>query len=71
MRLDAGEVINGKNYVYLQVNSQAKSDGLKKWLSKNGSDTNLAVGCIDVNTAPEDQKQAARSMEIFETIPVD
>jgi len=29
-------------------------------LAKNGSDANLAAGSIDMNTAPEDQKQAAK-----------
>ena len=31
LRLDAGEVIDGKKNVYLQVNGQAKNEALKKY----------------------------------------
>ncbi|EEH02530.1 conserved hypothetical protein, partial [Histoplasma capsulatum G186AR] len=42
VRLDAGEVQNGIKKVYLQVNSQAKNDSLKRWREKHGTHSNLA-----------------------------
>ena len=62
LRLDAGEVINGKKTVYLQVNSQAKNGALKKWRQKNGTHANLAVGTIDENAPEKDQKEAVSKM---------
>ena len=55
LRIDAGEVINGKKKVYLQVNSQAKSKALKDFIKKNGTHANLAVGEIDEDT-PENER---------------
>lgn len=34
LRVDAGEVINGRKYVYLQVNTQATNEALRKWVKK-------------------------------------
>ncbi|KAF2148924.1 hypothetical protein K461DRAFT_282403 [Myriangium duriaei CBS 260.36] len=62
LRIDAGETINGKKNVYLQVNSQAKNESLVKWRKKHGSHANLAVGQIDENTPPEKQEEAAREL---------
>lgn len=59
LRLDAGESQGGKKKIYLQVNSQAKNDALKKFRSKYGSHANLAVGTIDENTPAADQEEAA------------
>ncbi|KAI9670782.1 MAG: hypothetical protein M1817_003893 [Caeruleum heppii] len=56
LRLDAGETINGRKTVYLQVNAQAKNDALKEFRKKHGSHANLATGSIDPNT-PEDQQK--------------
>ncbi|KAM5485305.1 hypothetical protein MaudMau93_005458 [Microsporum audouinii] len=61
VRLDAGETINGIKRVYLQVNSQAKNDALKKWKKKHGTHSNLAVGTIDENTPEEEQEDAAKA----------
>lgn len=60
LRLDAGESIDGMKNVYLQVNSQAKSDSLAKFRKKNGTDGNLASAQIDENTPPESQEEVAR-----------
>ncbi|RMD40265.1 hypothetical protein DV735_g4864, partial [Chaetothyriales sp. CBS 134920] len=54
LRLDAGASINGKKTVYLQVNSQATNKALRKWLKKNSTHANLAVGTIDENTGKAD-----------------
>lgn len=62
LRLDAGETHDGKKTIYLQVNTQAKSDALKNFKKKNGTHANLATGTIDVNTPEEDQKKVA---EVF------
>jgi hypothetical protein len=56
LRFDAGEVVNGKKTVYLQVNSQAKNDALQKFRQKNGTHANLATAVIDENT-PEDKQE--------------
>lgn len=58
LRLDAGEVKNGKKRVYLQVNSQATNQKLKDWKKKNGTDANLAYADLDMNV-PDDQQQDA------------
>ena len=62
LRLDAGESVDGKKNIYLQVNSQAKNDALVKFRKKHGSDGNLAIGQIDKNTPAETQEEAARKM---------
>jgi len=62
LRLDAGEAHGGKKRVYLQVNTQAKNDALKKFRGKHGSHANLAVGTIDENTPAKDQKEAAEQL---------
>ncbi|RDH26741.1 hypothetical protein BDQ94DRAFT_131155 [Aspergillus welwitschiae] len=62
LRLDAGESIDGKKNVYLQVNSQAKNDALKAFRKKNGTDADLASGSIDENTPDESQEEAARKL---------
>lgn len=60
LRLDAGESKEGKKNVYLQVNSQAKSDALTKFRQKKGTHANLASGLIDENTPVESQEEVAR-----------
>ena len=57
LRLDAGEVIDGKKNVYLQVNAQAKNEALKKYRGKHGSHANLATATIDPNTPEEDKEK--------------
>ena len=57
LRLDAGEVIDGKKKIYLQVNSQAKSEVLKKFKKKHGTHANLATATIDENTPKKDQEK--------------
>ncbi len=47
LRLDAGEVVRGQKDVYLQFNSQAKNDALKRFKGKNGSHANLATATVD------------------------
>ncbi|PLN77902.1 hypothetical protein BDW42DRAFT_187730 [Aspergillus taichungensis] len=60
LRLDAGESLDGKKNVYLQVNSQAKNDSLVTFRRKNGTLANLATGVIDENTPAESQEDTAR-----------
>lgn len=57
LRLDAGELVDGSKKVYLQVNSQAKNDALKKYRDKHGSHANLATATVDPNTPEKDQKK--------------
>ncbi|KAM5469694.1 hypothetical protein MauCBS54593_004248 [Microsporum audouinii] len=49
-RIDAGEIINGMKNIYLQVNSQAKNDALRKFLKKHGAHGNIGVARIKENT---------------------
>lgn len=62
LRLDAGELVDGKKNVYLQVNSQAKNDALKKYRRKYGSHANLATATIDPNTPEKDQEEVFTDM---------
>ncbi|MCJ1411943.1 hypothetical protein MMC19_006035 [Ptychographa xylographoides] len=62
LRLDAGEVINGKKTVYLQINSQAKNNALKIYRGKQGTHANLATATIDPNTPEQDQEKASIDM---------
>ena len=58
-RVDMGEELSDKpgvRNVYLQVNSQAKSQALKNWLAKNPHG-NLATAQIDLNSPKEKQKE--------------
>ena len=47
LRLDAGELVDGKKKVHLQVNSQAKNDASKKYRGKHGSHAKLATATVD------------------------
>ncbi|KAK2734458.1 hypothetical protein FQN57_001693 [Myotisia sp. PD_48] len=58
LRLDAGEVKDGKKRIYLQVNSQATNEALKKWVNKNGTHANLAFADIDMNVPVDEQLDA-------------
>ncbi|KAL4934339.1 uncharacterized protein BDV17DRAFT_286056 [Aspergillus undulatus] len=60
LRLDAGEVKDGKNQVILQVNFQAKNETLVAYRKKNGTHAKLATGTIDENTPAESQEGVAR-----------
>ncbi|KAK4965250.1 hypothetical protein LTR66_012159 [Elasticomyces elasticus] len=62
LRLDAGEIHSGQKKVYLQVNSQADNEALKKFRKKHGTDANLATGTINENEPKENQKQAAEAL---------
>jgi hypothetical protein len=62
LRLDAGETVGGKKTIYLQVNSQAKNDALKKFKEKHGTHANLATATIDENTPQKDQKEVFNRM---------
>lgn len=58
LRLDAGEVVEGRKNIYLQINSQAKNEALKEFKKKNGTHANLATATIDECTPEADQKKA-------------
>ena len=62
LRFDAGEVVNGKKTVYLQVNSQAKNGALQKFRQKNGTHANLATAVIDENTPEDKQEEMFKKM---------
>jgi hypothetical protein len=62
LRFDAGEVVNGNKTVYLQVNSQAKNDALKKFRRKNGTHANLATAFIEEDTPEDKQEEAFKKM---------
>jgi hypothetical protein len=61
LRLDAGEVKNGIKNVYLQVNSEAKNEALKKFRTKGGTYANLATATVDENTPSEKQEEVAKA----------
>lgn len=66
-RLDMGEEFRGNpgiRVIYLQVNSQASSAGLKQWLAKNPHG-NLATGLFDMNTPEEDRGTSTQDAESF------
>lgn len=57
LRIDAGKKVDGKQPVHLQVNSLARSQGLKKWVSKQGSKgthADLAVEVYDTKVKDQD-----------------
>jgi len=58
-RVDAGETIDGRKNLYLQINSQATSPVLKEYVRKNGTHAKVATVPIEVNTPVEKQKEAA------------
>ncbi len=59
LRIDAGELVDDRyRNVYLQVNTEAKSPSLKKWLQKQGSHAKLASSQYD--TQAEDQDAEAQ-----------
>lgn len=65
LRIDAGELVDGKRNVYLQVNSQAKATGLKDWVRRNGTHANLASATFDT-TAADLEEEADRVLEELE-----
>ncbi|KAM5437910.1 hypothetical protein McanMca71_002278 [Microsporum canis] len=62
LRVDAGEVINGRRHIYLQVNTQATNEALKKWIKKNGTHANLATASFDINTKEEDKEGVCKDV---------
>ncbi|OJJ44814.1 hypothetical protein ASPZODRAFT_134956 [Penicilliopsis zonata CBS 506.65] len=62
LRFDAGEVVNGMKNVYLQVNSQATNDALKKFRGKHGTHANIATAQIKEDTPPEEQQDVINDM---------
>lgn len=48
--------------IYLQINSEAKNESLKKFRGKHGSHANLASATIDPQTADENQREAFEKM---------
>ncbi len=65
LRIDAGELVNGKRNVYLQVNSQAKATGLKDWVRQNGTHANLASATFDT-TAADLEAESERVLDELE-----
>jgi hypothetical protein len=67
LRIDAGEVKDGKKNLYLQANSQAKNTAIKKYISRNGTHANIATTQIDMDTPKEKQEEEAiRAMKDFQ-----
>ncbi|KAI4267331.1 MAG: hypothetical protein L6R35_006858, partial [Caloplaca aegaea] len=65
LRLDAGEVVDGKKHVNVQINSQASNDALVKYRNSHGSHAKVATAQFDVNTPAEKQE------EVFEAVMED
>lgn len=68
LRIDAGKKVDGKQPVHLQVNAQAKSQGLKSWVSKQGSKgthADLAVAVFDTK-AKNQEEEVKRVQESLE-----
>ncbi|GBF62306.1 hypothetical protein TMEN_4844 [Trichophyton mentagrophytes] len=58
LRLDAGELIDNRWLnIVLQVNSQAKSPGLRTWLKKNGKGTHGQLAISRFDTLAEDEEK--------------
>ncbi|KAK5093857.1 hypothetical protein PMZ80_003075 [Knufia obscura] len=66
LRLDAGETKNGKKRIYLQVNSKATNEKLKKFVKKNTSHAVLAS--IDVDASEPVNKQKAAFEAAWEAL---
>ena len=67
LRIDAGEVIDGKKNIYLQANAQATSSAIKKYIEKNGTHGNIATATIDTEVPPEEQlDESGRVLAEFE-----
>ncbi len=66
LRLDAGETKDNKKRVYVQVNSEAKNEALKKWRKKHTTHGNLAVFDVDLTEPAETQE--ATFDEIWEDV---
>ena len=62
MRIDAGNVIDGKKSLVLQVNREATATVLKDWLKANGSHTKLAETTFDTNSA-DPKEEEIRAIE--------
>ncbi|KAL8966704.1 MAG: hypothetical protein Q9183_003247 [Haloplaca sp. 2 TL-2023] len=61
-RIDAGEVVDGKQMFNLQLNSEAQDPKLKKYLKKHGAHKKLATGSVDINTPKEQQRDVAADL---------
>lgn len=60
LRLDAGEVNNGRKNLYLQVNSEATNTALKKFKSRHGTHANIATTSISMDTPANKQEEELR-----------
>lgn len=60
LRVDAGETKDGYKNLYLQVNSEAKNTALKKYISKNGTHSNIASVRIKADTPEDKQKEVGK-----------
>jgi hypothetical protein len=62
LRIDAGELVDNRwRNVYLQINSEATSNLLKKWLKSNGSHGVAAQAQIDTQAKdPEAEAERVR-----------
>lgn len=66
LRIDAGEKIDGKQNLILQVNSQATSPALQKWMNSNGrgSHGKLATATFDTEAADQDAEGERVAQEL-------
>ena len=65
LRIDAGELVQNKRNVILQVNTQAKSTALKDWVKKQGSHAKLATASFDT-AAADPEAEAQRVLDELE-----
>ena len=65
LRIDAGELVENRRTLVLQVNSQAKSTALKNWVQKMGTHAKLATAYFDT-TAADPDAEAQRALNELE-----
>lgn len=67
LRIDAGDVRDGKKTLFLQANAEATSKAIKDFISKNGTHANIGTVQVDVDTPESKYKEESeRIMAEFE-----
>lgn len=59
LRVDAGEKVDGRQKIVLQVNSDATSEALKKWVNKQPQKYHAKLATASFDTQAEDQAAEA------------
>lgn len=69
LRIDAGENIDGKQKVVLQVNSQATNQGLLDWMKKQPQKTHAKLATAYFDTHAKDTRSEAE--RVFQELESD